>query len=180
MRGPDRRPGWRKAIYAPRPGMTDACRVLLLYLLDHMDSNGIVSRPRSKITAELGIHSARVTERLRLARELGFLTTVRRGRQHWTAVYQATIPRSRGTAGVPLEDAQRYTSPVATEVQLTYPPEPPRGTPHRQPRTTTQVEHSSVPPVVAESATKSAAIRSTDDEPKAEVTSPRRTWEDSA
>ncbi len=177
MRGPDRRPAWRKAIYAPRPGMTDPCRVLLLYLLDHMDSNGIVSRPRTKITADLGIHSARVTERLRLARELG--SVVRRGRQHWTAVYQATIPSSRGTARVPLEDAQRYAHPVAREVQHVYPPELPRGTPHRQPRSSTQVEHSSVPPVVVKSATKSAATRSTEHGPEAEVAAPRA-WEDSA
>ncbi len=177
MRGPDRRPAWRKAVYAPRPGMTDPCRVLLLYLLDHMESNGIVSRPRTKITADLGIHSARVTERLRLARDLRFLTVVRRGRQHWTAVYQATIPSSRGTARVPLEDAQRYAHPVAREVQQAYPPEPPRGTPHRQPRSSTQVEHSSVPPVVVESASKSAAIKTDDD--KTEVNSPRK-WVDSA
>jgi len=157
--------------------MTDPCRVLLLYLLDHMDSNGIVSRPRTKITADLGIHSARVTERLRLARDLGFLTVVRRGRQHWTAVYQATTPPSRGTARVPLDDAQRYAHPVAREVQQAYPPEPPRGTPHRQPRSSTQVEHSSVPPIVVESATKSAAIKTDDDE--TEVNSPRK-WVDSA
>lgn len=81
MKGHDRRPRWKQAVYAPRDGMTNGCRVLLLYLHDHMDSRGIVSRPRSKVCTDLGLHSARVTERLRQARDLGFLDTVRRGRR---------------------------------------------------------------------------------------------------
>ncbi len=184
MRTADRRTRWRQAVFEPRAGMTDACRVLLLYLHDYMNHKGIVSRPRSKITADLGIHSARVTERLKLAKDLGFISPVRRGRPHVTAVYQAVIPSSeapvrrvsRGTSAVPLEVRQ----PGSDEVRQPYLPDGPRGTAHRQPSSSTQVEHSSVRRAVSESATRSAATRSTDDEPEAEVTAPRRAWEDSA
>lgn len=124
MRGRDRRARWRQVVFEPRAGMADACRVLLLHLHDHMDYKGIVSQPRSKMTADLGIHSARVTERLRQAKDLGFLDMVRRGRPHVTAVYQAVIPpteirvrpTSRGTADVPLEVRQ----PGSDEVRQMY------------------------------------------------------------
>ena len=107
----DRRPKFRRAVYARRPGMTDGCRVLLLRLLDDMNSKGIVSVPRSRLATELGVPPARVSERIRLARQLGFLDTVRRARPRVTAVYAATIPPDwevristplRGTDAVPL------------------------------------------------------------------------------
>lgn len=92
MNARDRRPRWRAAVFEPRPGMTDACRVLLLYLHDHMDNKGIVSIPRRKLAESLGIAERRITERMNLAKALGFFDTVRRGRPGVTAVYQATIP----------------------------------------------------------------------------------------
>ena len=110
MRGHDRRQKWRHAVYAPREGMTDGCRVLLLRLLDSMNAEGIVSVPRSKLAAELGVAPARVSERIKLARSLGYLDIVRRARPKVTAVYQATIPIAsevrqpvtiRGTDSVP-------------------------------------------------------------------------------
>lgn len=91
-------------MFAPRRGMTNGCRVLLLWLLRTtvpgksgqraMNANGIVSVPRSKLAADLGVDPARVTEHIRLARRLGLLDVVRRGRHGVTAVYQATIPPS--------------------------------------------------------------------------------------
>lgn len=188
MRGPDRRTRWRKAVYAPRDGMTHGCRVLLLRLADDMNHKGIVSIPRTRLVDELGCHPARITEWVTLAKKLGFLDTVRRGRPHVTAVYQATIPPSRGTADVPLEVRNPYLNdddlevrkPGDDEVLNPYLSEASRGTESGYPSSSTQVEHSSVPPVVVESATRSAATKSTDDEPEAEVTAPRRAWEDSA
>lgn len=90
--GHDRRPKWRNAVFAPRPGMTDGCRVLLLLLAERMDAKGIVSVPRSKLAEKLGVDPARISERTKLARELGLLDIVRRGRPGVTAVYQALVP----------------------------------------------------------------------------------------
>jgi len=116
MARPDRRARWRRAVYAPRPGMTDGCRVLLLRMLDEMNANGVVSIPRSRLAAELGIAPARVSERIKLARSLGFLDVVRRARPKITAVYQAVIPPDlRGTGAVP----HKGNSEVRTAVTVT-------------------------------------------------------------
>lgn len=95
----DRRPAWEKAVYAHRPGMTDGTRVLLLRLLKDMGADGVVSVPRSKLAAELGIAPPRISERIKMARALGYLDVVRRARPRVTAVYQGTIPDPiRGTS----------------------------------------------------------------------------------
>ncbi len=191
MRGPDRRTRWRKAVYAPRDGMTHGCRVLLLRLADDMNHNGIVSIPRSRLAEEFGCDPSRVTEWVSLAKRLGFLDTVRRGRPHVTAVYQATIPPSEvrnqylKDEGLEVRNPHlkdgglEVRKPGGVMVRNPHLSEGSRGAETAQPSSSTQVTHSSVPPIVVESATKSAATRSTDDEPEAEVTSPRK-WEDSA
>ncbi len=166
MKGHDRRARWKQAVYAPRPGMTDGCRVLLLRLLDDMTASGVVSQPRSRLAADLGVAPARVSERVKLARSLGFLDVVRRARPNTTAVYQATIPSScevrppvtvRGTESVPRDGG--------SEVRM-YPTQ-----------VVVQAEHESVPPAVAEAATSAVTRRTTGGE--AVVDQPRR-WEDSA
>jgi hypothetical protein len=98
--------------------MTDGCRVLLLRLLDDMNGRGIVSVPRSKLADELGVAPARISERVALARSLGFLDLVRRARPRVTAVYQATIPAAP-------EVRLAYLRGTDSEVR---PPVPPRGT----------------------------------------------------
>lgn len=117
MKGHDRRPRWKRAVYAGCPGMTDGCRVLLLRLLDDMNRNGVVSVPRSRLAAELGVAPARISERIKLARHLGYLDLVRRARPKVTAVYQATIPapvedQRRGTDAVPQDDESGVRIPV--------------------------------------------------------------------
>jgi hypothetical protein len=108
----NRKDDWKRAIFRSRPGMTDGCRVLLLRLLEDMNHKGIVSIPRSKLAAELGVAPARISERIALARDLGFLDVVRRARPKVTAVYQATIPKqSRGTESVPLPPIGEVRSP---------------------------------------------------------------------
>jgi hypothetical protein len=95
--------------------MTDGCRVLLLRLLEDMTANGIVSIPRSKLAAELGVAPARITERIKLAKSLGLLVDVRRARPKVTAVYQATLPGAialRGTPAVPLDESSEVRPPV--------------------------------------------------------------------
>src|SRR4051794_8237380 len=114
MRGRDRRPRFRAAIYAGRPGMTDGCRVLLLRLADSMDADGYVSIPRTKLAVELGVAPARISERIKLARALGFLDIAEQPRPRFTAVYQGLIPdAARGTASVPLDDGSEVQPPVS-------------------------------------------------------------------
>lgn len=116
----DRRPQWEKEVYVARPGMTDGARVLLLRLLRDMDSNGIISVPRSRLAADLGIAPARVSERIKLARTLGFLDVVRRARPRVTAVYQGTIPDPiRDTESVPNERYRIRIPEVRQTVSVT-------------------------------------------------------------
>lgn len=104
MRGRDRRPRWKRAVFRGRPGMTAGCQVLLLRLLEDMSADGYVSVPRTRLAADLGVAPARISERIKLARSLGFLDIAEQPRPTRTAVYQATVPDDgRGTEPVPLE-----------------------------------------------------------------------------
>lgn len=95
----DRVMRFRRSVYPKRPGLTAGCRVLLLRLSDDMSATCKVSIPRSKLAAEFGVAPARITNWVALAKELGFLSTVRRGRPGVTAVYQGMIPTPLGTRG---------------------------------------------------------------------------------
>lgn len=106
MRGHDRRPRWRRAVYAPRDGMTNGCRVLLLRLSDDMNANGVVSIPRKRLADELGVAPARITEQMNKARSLGFIAVVRRARPGVTAVYQAMTPQTGVRPGVPTSEVR--------------------------------------------------------------------------
>jgi hypothetical protein len=158
--------------------MTDGCRVLLLRLADGMNADGIVSIPRSRLAADLGVAPARVSERIKLARSLGFLDLVRRARPKVTAVYQATIPpAARGTGSVPLASDSEVRPPVTVRGTDAVPLD---GGPEVRMYPTqvlVQAQHGSGPPTSAEPAT-SAVTRKTDDR-EAAVDQPRR-WEDSA
>jgi hypothetical protein len=96
----DRRPDFKRAVFAGR--MPDSVKVLLLRLLEDMNHKLIVSVPRSKLAKDLGVPLPRISERAKVARDLGYLSQVRRGRPGVTAVYQGTTP-NRGTESVPLE-----------------------------------------------------------------------------
>lgn len=124
----DRRPKWKRAVYTGCDGMTSRCQVVLLRMLDGMNANGNVSVPRSKLAADLGVAPARISEAIKLAKSLGFLDTVRRGRPGVTAVYQATLPREQryaiqdhvhGTDSVPLEPGHLVRMYPTQEVPVT-------------------------------------------------------------
>lgn len=103
-RFPPRVSRWRTAVYAHREGMTHGCRVLLLRMADDMNANAIVSIPRVKLATEFGCDPSRITEWVGLAKELGYLSTVRRGRPGVTAVYQGIVPTAvHGADSAPLE-----------------------------------------------------------------------------
>lgn len=109
MRG-SRRARFKAAVYEGREGMNNATRVVLLRLSDDMTTAGIVSVPRSKLAADLGVHPSRISEAVARARKLGFLDTVRRGRPGVTAVYQALVPPSQGVRP-PGGDMVRHGAP---------------------------------------------------------------------
>jgi DNA-binding Lrp family transcriptional regulator len=96
----DRRPAFKRAVFAGR--IPDSVKVLLLRLLEDMSPKLVVSVPRSKLAEDLGVPLPRISERVKVAREKGYLSQVRRGRQGVTAVYQGMVQR-RGTESVPLE-----------------------------------------------------------------------------
>ena len=64
----------------------------MLLLADSMRDTGAVSVPRRQLAAALNLSEKRVTERIRHARELGYLDTVLKGRPGQTASYIALIP----------------------------------------------------------------------------------------
>lgn len=101
MRHEDKRPAFKRAVFAGR--MPDSVKVLLLRLLEDMNHKLIVSVPRSKLAQDLGVPPPRISERIKVARDLGYLGQVRRGRPGVTAVYQGFAVRQRGTESVPLE-----------------------------------------------------------------------------
>jgi hypothetical protein len=90
--------------------MTNGCRIVLLYLAEHMNAKGIVSTPRSTLAEGLGVAPARITEAIQLGRQLGFLDIVRRARPGVTATYQALIPS-------PVEVRHPYLADMELEVR---------------------------------------------------------------
>lgn len=90
---------WRALVYRAK-GISNGTRVLLLYLGERMDARTrTVSVPRSELAEVLGVPPARITERIREAREAGFLDTVVSGRPGVTSVYAAMYPTPKGTDG---------------------------------------------------------------------------------
>lgn len=82
---------WRTLIYSS-PHVSDAVRVSLLLLADHMGPDRIVSVPRADLAKALNRHPQRIAERSAAAVELGFLSVVKAGYRGNTAIYQGTFP----------------------------------------------------------------------------------------
>ncbi|HXH78178.1 helix-turn-helix domain-containing protein [Nocardioides sp.] len=84
---------WRRDVFASRDArMTSAVKVLLIYMADHMKTDGQVSIPRDAIAKDLGIHKARVAERLAKAIDADYLTRVQAGYPGCTAIYRRLWP----------------------------------------------------------------------------------------
>jgi hypothetical protein len=82
---------WRAEV-ARSPRLSNAARVLLLVLADHMDAKRRVSVPRSRLARQIGRHPQRVAERIKQAREAGLLDVVSPGYRGHTAVYVGLFP----------------------------------------------------------------------------------------
>lgn len=89
------RDAWRREVL--RSGrISDSVRVLLLVLADNIRGKDRISLPRNQLAEILGRSPQRITERIQLACEAGFLDRVESGKPGRTAVYQALIPKPEG------------------------------------------------------------------------------------
>jgi hypothetical protein len=109
---------WRREVFRSKsPAMTPAVKVLCLYLADHARGKDLrISVPRERMAKDLGIHKARVAERLAKASEAGFLFSVSKGYLGHTAVYRALFP---DPACVPLH--RTHMRPVTPDAYRTAP-----------------------------------------------------------
>jgi hypothetical protein len=100
--------------------ITDSTRVVLLRLCQNMDRRGYVSMPRSTLAAELNRHGARITERIKLAKEAGFLDVVTAGKPGITAVYRAMLPAAvMVRTGAPQHGADSRAHPDGADGRTT-------------------------------------------------------------
>lgn len=80
------------------PHVTESVKVLLLATgLNDMDDAGNFSVPREELAARIGRGNARVSERLQVAVEAGFLVRVAAGKKGRTAEYRAALPVGIGS-----------------------------------------------------------------------------------
>lgn len=125
---------WRTAVYRSA-AISDAVRVYLLKLSEHMRTDRTVSVPRSQLARELNRHEQRIAERTRAAIEAGLLDTVSPGYKGHTAVYQGLFPDAlRAPKGTDLqyakESLERYaiTADCVPDGEYTTSNHPPSGT----------------------------------------------------
>jgi DNA-binding Lrp family transcriptional regulator len=81
---------WINTVFADG-SISDACRVLLLFLARHMTDAGRVSVPRETVADELGIQPRRVTARITEATRAGLLSKRGGGYNGRTAEYEALL-----------------------------------------------------------------------------------------
>lgn len=105
----DRVAKYRRGVYENRGrGITAGCQVLLLRLSEDMNSNAIVSIPRSRLAAELNCAPARITEWIAMGKARGFLSLVVAPRPGMTAVYQGLYVAPGVRGGVPLAEVRQH------------------------------------------------------------------------
>ena len=103
---------WRTVVYKSA-AISDAVRVYLLKLSEHMKADLSVSVPRSQLARELNRHEQRIAERTRAAIGARLLDPVSPGYKGHTAVYNAVFPDppavAKGTEPqYPKESLERY------------------------------------------------------------------------
>lgn len=103
---------WRAVVYRSA-SISDAVRVYLLRLSEHMKADLTVSVPRTQLARELNRHEQRIAERTRAAIAADLLDTISPGYKGHTAVYKAMFPdrvaAPKGTdLQYPKESLERY------------------------------------------------------------------------
>jgi len=84
---------WRFAVLR-EPNITDATRVVLLVMVEHMRTDLTISVPRKDIAKWLNRSEKRIQERIKNAHDAGLLDTVSRGYRGHTAVYAGLFPQA--------------------------------------------------------------------------------------
>lgn len=96
--------------------LTPATKLLLLTMAQHMSEDRRVSVPREDLARQMRVHPQRVAERIRKAKDAGYLTQVGGGYKGTTAIYEGVFPEVsvllRGTQGA----AKRTAPPVRNDV----------------------------------------------------------------
>lgn len=106
---------WRAAVFRD-PQLSNASKLLLVYLADYIRADRSVSVPMPRICRDLGVGRSRVAERIGQARERGFLTVRSPGVRGRTAVYEALIvsgPRTQ-SEGRQAADSARSPDTIAS------------------------------------------------------------------
>lgn len=133
--------------------LNNAAKVVCLALAMQMDDHGRVRYPREHLAADIGIKSLqRVTDRIKEARDAGYLTHTGGGINGTVSQYYAELPGTppRGTSSTGRGAGSRgITNGVPEPVDNSEPGTPPRGpirarTPARV--TKTQNPHNPTPP----------------------------------
>lgn len=94
---------WRTTVYRSA-AISDAVRVYLLKLSEHMKADRTVSVPRAQLARELNRHEQRIAERTTAAIAARLLDTVSPGYKGHTAVYQGLFPDAQqGSKGTDLQ-----------------------------------------------------------------------------
>lgn len=115
---------WRREVFASKT-LSAATKVLCLYLADHMHATTRkVSVPRPQIAQDLGVHHARVAERLDAAIKAGYLDRVVRGRTGTTAVYQGLFPDVLAPASIQESGTHVHTAPPDARTSVDRYPQP--------------------------------------------------------
>lgn len=102
---------WRAKVLRDRR-INNATRCILIVLCDHMDGDGQVSVPRSRLAQILGLQPTRITEGLAAAHAAGLLATLIKGKPGTTARYVARV-----SDGAPVRTKRRASrgAPVRTK-----------------------------------------------------------------
>lgn len=112
---------WRRQVYRATV-VGGRVQVLLLLMADHMRADRKVSIPRARLAAYLDITERRVSERIKVAIEHGYLDKVGGGYRGRTAEYQALFPAERVTPTSTLSSTETRTlSPLERVTDGGYP-----------------------------------------------------------
>jgi hypothetical protein len=111
-RGNDVRQRWiEAALRADSQELTNAVKLVCIALSLRMDDSGRVTANRQDIAAALGwATKQRVTDRIKEARDAGFLSIVRGGKNGRPVTYDAMIPGKYRIPGTPLRGTPRNGS----------------------------------------------------------------------
>lgn len=119
---------WVTAVLAS-PQLNNSCKLVCIALSRHMTDEGRTSQvPRETIAAELGLRSLqRITDRIKEAKDAGFLDKTGGGVNGTAASYMAQVPRHGVPASGPGNGSRGTWFGVPAQAQEMAPGTPPRG-----------------------------------------------------